>query len=141
MTYSIVIVAGNVGRDCEMRYTPQGQAVAQFSVAQNHKYTKADGQKVEEVTWFHVAAWGKLAEICNQYVKKGMTVLVEGHLKPDKATGGPHVYTRQDGTPGANFDLQADNVRFLWHKNSDGMNQDTGAEKFDQTPAVDDIPF
>jgi len=141
MTYSIVIVAGNVGRDAEMRYTPTGQAVAQFSVASNHKYTNSAGVKVEEVTWFHVSAWGKLAEICQQYVKKGMTVLVDGHLKPDKTTGCPRLWQRQDGSWGANYDLQADNVRFLGHKNEGGMNQDTQAQDFDQTPAEDDIPF
>ena len=83
-----LIVVGNLGRDPEMRYTPSGQAVTSFSVATSRQYTSSNGQLVKETVWFRVSAWGKQAETCNQYLKKGSKVLVEGRLSPDQATGG-----------------------------------------------------
>ncbi len=91
--YHTIIIVGNVGRDAEMRYTPSGAAVASFSVATNRQYTASSGEKIKETVWFRVSAWGKQAEVCNQYVKKGMKVLVEGRLTADPATGGPRVWT------------------------------------------------
>ena len=66
-----IIIVGNLGRDPEMRYTPSGQPVTSFTVATNRKYNNSAGQQVNETIWFRVSAWGKQAEICNQYVKKG----------------------------------------------------------------------
>ena len=86
--YHTIIIVGNVGKDPEMRYTPSGQAVTSFSIATNRQYTTGNGEQVKETVWFRVTTWGKQAEVCNQYVKKGMKVLVEGRLTPDKATGG-----------------------------------------------------
>jgi primosomal replication protein N len=94
--YHTLIIVGNVGKDPEMRYTPSGQAVTSFSVATNRQYTTGNGEQVKETIWFRVTTWGKQAEVCNQYVKKGMKVLVEGRLTPDKATGGPRVWTKND---------------------------------------------
>ena len=108
-----VILIGNLGRDPEMRYTPSGQAVTNFNVATNRKYTTSDGNQVEETTWFRVSTWGKTAEVCNQYLKKGSKVLVEGRLNPDPDTGGPRLWTRQDGTSAASFEITANQVRFL----------------------------
>ena len=75
-----IIVIGNVGRDPEMRYTPSGQGVTSFSVASNRRYRTADGEQREETMWFNVNAWGRMAEICNQYLTKGRQVYVEGRL-------------------------------------------------------------
>jgi single-strand DNA-binding protein len=111
--YHQLIIVGNVGKDPESRYTPSGQAVTSFSVATNRSYTTGNGEQVKETIWFRVTAWGKLGETCNQYVKKGMTVLVEGALTPDKATGGPRVWKKSDGTPSASFEVNANTVRFL----------------------------
>jgi single-strand DNA-binding protein len=111
--YQKIVIVGNLGRDPEMRYTPSGQAVTNFNVATNRRYTTSDGNQVDETTWFRVSTWGKQAETCNQYLKKGNKVLVEGRLNPDRETGGPKVYTRQDGTYGASYELTADQVRFL----------------------------
>ncbi len=111
--YQKIIIAGNLGRDPEMRYTPSGQAVTNFSVATNRQYTASDGQLVKETIWFRISAWGKLAETCNQYLKRGSKVLVEGRLNADPATGGPKTFTRQDGTVGASFEITAGTVRFL----------------------------
>jgi single-strand DNA-binding protein len=111
--YQTIIIVGNVGRDPEMRYTPSGQAVTSFSVATNRQYTNNNGETVKETIWFRVSAWGKQAETCNQYVKKGSKVLVEGRLTADPATGGPRVWTGQDGSPRASFEVSAGTVRFL----------------------------
>jgi single-strand DNA-binding protein len=111
--YQKIIIVGNLGRDPEMRYTPQGTPVTNLSVATNRKWTNADGTPGEETIWFRVSVWGKQAETCNQYLSKGRQVLVEGRLRPDPATGGPRIWTRQDGTSGASFEITALNVRFL----------------------------
>jgi single-strand DNA-binding protein len=111
--YQKIIIVGNLGRDPEMRYTPQGTPVTNLSVATNRRWTNADGTPGEETIWFRVSVWGKQAEACNQYLSKGRQVLVEGRLRPDPNTGGPRIWTRQDGTPGASFEITALNVRFL----------------------------
>jgi len=133
--YQKLILTGNVGRDPEMRYTPSGAAVTSFSMAINDQYTNQAGEKVKETTWFRVTTWGKQAEICNQYVKKGMVVLVEGKLTADKATGNPRVYQKKDGTSAANFEVNASTVRFL-----------SRVEQQDEAPAGEiqqepDLPF
>ena len=76
-----IIVIGNLGRDPEMRYTPNGATVTSFSVASNRRYTTANGEQREETEWFNVSAWGRLAETCNQYLTKGQQVYVEGRLR------------------------------------------------------------
>lgn len=83
MTRSLnkVLVIGNLGKDPEMRYTPSGQAVTNFSVATNRTWTDGDGQRREQTEWFSIVAWGKLAEIANQYLAKGRRVFVEGRLQ------------------------------------------------------------
>ncbi len=111
--FHTIIIVGNVGRDPEMRYTPSGQPVTSFSVATSRKYTASNGEPVNETIWFRITTWGKQAEICNQYLKKGAKVLVEGRLTPDKNTGGPRIWQRQDGTSGASFEVTAQTVRFL----------------------------
>jgi len=113
MSYHTIILVGNLGRDPEMRYTPSGQAVTNFSVAVNDNFTSSNGEKVERTIWVRVSTWGKQAEICNQYLKKGRKVLVEGRLVTDPNTGGPRIWNRQDGTPNASFEVSAQTVRFL----------------------------
>lgn len=140
--YHTVIIVGNVGKDPEMRYTPSGQAVTSFSVATNRQYTAGNGEQIKETCWFRITAWGKQAEACNQYVKKGMKVLVEGRLVPDKTTGGPRIWTKQDGTVGASFEVTAATVRFL---SSRGDGSETlvpgGGFESAELPPEDDIPF
>lgn len=140
--YHTLIIVGNVGKDPEMRYTPSGQAVTSFSVATNRQYTSGNGEQVKETIWFRVTTWGKQAEVCNQYVKKGMKVLVEGRLTPDKATGGPRTFTRQDGSPGANFEVTANTVRFLSSRGDGGESPvQGGGFEGAELPPEDDIPF
>jgi single-strand DNA-binding protein len=140
--YQKVIIIGNLGRDPEMRYLPSGQPVTSLSVATSNKYTGQDGQQVDETTWFRVSVFGKQAESCNQYLKKGSKVLVEGRLRPDPATGAPRIWTRQDGTPGASFDLTAQTVRFLSSRPAGDETYQSG--EFSETSSVadeDNIPF
>ncbi len=113
MSYQTIIIAGHLGRDPEMRFTPAGQAVTNFNLAANRQYSDSNGQVVKETTWFRVSAWGKNAENCSQYLHKGSLVLVEGRLVCDPETGSPRLYTRQDGSPAASFEVSANTVRFL----------------------------
>ena len=76
-----VMIIGNLGRDPEMRYTPSGKPVTSFSVAVSRSYTKPEGERVETTDWFNVVAWGRLAEICSQFLVKGSLVYVEGRLE------------------------------------------------------------
>jgi single-strand DNA-binding protein len=129
--YQKIILAGNLGRDPEMRYTPDGTPVTNFSVATTERWTGQDGQQQERTTWWRVTAWRRLAETCNQYLSKGRAVLVEGRMNPDPETGNPRVYTRTDGTPGASYEVTAFTVKFL------GGREDTAG--FEE-PRDEDVP-
>ena len=76
-----VMIIGNLARDPEMRYTPSGRPVTNFSVATNRSWNTADGERRTETEWFNIVAWGNLAEICNQYLAKGRQVYIEGRLQ------------------------------------------------------------
>ena len=110
--YQKLIIVGNVGRDPEMRFTPAGQAVTSFSVGVNEEYTNAQGEKVKKTMWMRVVTWGKTAEACNSYVKKGMKVLAEGKLKHGD-DGNPILYVKKDGISSSSFEMTAQVVRFL----------------------------
>ena len=139
--YHTIILVGNLGRDPEMRYTPSGQAVTNFSVATNRQYTGSDGQVVKETIWFRVSTWGKNAENCNQFLKRGSKVLVEGRLVPDAGTGGPRIWNRQDGTPSASFEVSAQTVRFLSTRGEDDSGGTPAGEGTGQGEDGGDIPF
>jgi single-strand DNA-binding protein len=144
--FHTLIIAGNVGRDPEMRYTPNGQPVTNFSVASNRQYTGNNGQEVKETLWFRITTWGKQAEVCNQYLKKGSKVLIEGRLTADPATGGPRVYDKQDGSSGASFEVTASTVRFLSSheggSNGNGVAHEAeAAAAFGAPDNGEDIPF
>ncbi len=132
--YQKLTIVGYLGRDPEMRYTADGKPVTSFSVATSRKW---DGG--EETCWFRVSAWNRLAETCNQYLAKGRMVLVEGRLTPDKATGGPRVWTGKDGNARASFEMTAYTVKFLG-----GGGHDSGSKYEPAGPDVGDggdIPF
>lgn len=76
-----VMIIGNLGRDPELRYTPNGTPVASFSVAVGRQWTTASGERREATEWFNVVAWRELAEICSQMLSKGKLVYVEGSLQ------------------------------------------------------------
>ena len=134
--YQKVIILGNLGGDPALRYMPDGTAVTSFSVATNRKWTNKDGSPGEETVWFKVAAWRKLAEVCNQYLSKGKQVMIEGRLTADKETGGPKVWTGNDGAPRASFELMAFEVKFL------AGGSETQQQQATQAPlAEDETPF
>ena len=137
--YQKVIIVGNLGQDPEMRYTPDGTPVTNFSVATNYRRKRPDGTQHDETTWFRVTAWRELAETCNQYLSKGRPVLVEGRLKPDE-NGGPRVWTGNDGQPRASFEVTALTVKFLGGR---GEGADTSVSTREAPPEMgeDEIPF
>ena len=76
-----VILVGNLGKDPEVRYTPSGQAVANFTIATNENWTDKQGQKQERTEWHRIVVWGKVAELCGEYLSKGRQVYIEGRLQ------------------------------------------------------------
>ena len=135
MSYEHTIIVGHLGRDPEMRYTPGGTAVTNFSVAVSRKFTGKDGKAVEKTKWFRVTAWGKLAETCNQYLAKGRQVLVAGEIDAS-------AYTNQAGEPAAGLELTARDVKFLDGKGNNGGNNSEAAPAANAGPASeDDLPF
>lgn len=139
--YQKVIVIGNLGRDPEMRYLPDGTAVTNFNIATSRSWTdKSSGQRRDETTWFRVSVWGRQAETTNEYLAKGRQVLVEGRLNSDPETGGPRTFTRQDGTVGASYELTAMTVRFLGGRDDSSFDS-AGASEGPSAQEEDEIPF
>jgi single-strand DNA-binding protein len=141
--FHTIIVVGNLGKDPELRYLSSGQAVCDFNIATSRQYTASNGQQVKETIWMRITTWGKQAETCNQYLRKGSKVLVEGRLSPDPASGGPKTYMKKDGTPGASYDITASTVRFLSSRGDDQGGAAPGGE-YSAPPAADSedgIPF
>ena len=99
-------VIGNLTRDPELRTTTSGQSVVNFGVATNRAYTDKAGQKVETAEFHNVVAWGKLADICSQYLGKGRKVFVEGRLQTREWEG-------QDGGKRKTTEIVADNMIML----------------------------
>ncbi len=135
MTLNKMMVIGNLGRDPEMRYTPSGQAVTNFSLATNYRYTTADGETREETEWFRISVFGRQAESCNQYLSKGSKVYVEGRLKSS-------TYQTRDGETRFSNEINASDVRFLG--GSGGRSDDSpreGSSGGDSMVEPDDLPF
>ena len=106
MSLNKAMIIGNLGRDPEMRYTPNGQAVTQFTVAVNRNYKDSTGEWKEETEWFRVVAWGPLAERTAEYLRKGRKVYVEGRLQTRSWEG-------QDGQKRYTTELVASTVTAL----------------------------
>jgi single-strand DNA-binding protein len=134
MSYQSIVIVGNLGRDPEIRYTPSGQIVCHLSVATTRMH-KEEGEVKKETSWFRVSTWGRTAESCNEYLKQGAKVLVEGHLNVDPKTGGPRIYTRQDGSAGASFEINANTVKFL------SRSQEASEESPTEEESLLAIPF
>lgn len=106
-SFNKVILLGNLTRDPELRYTPQGSAVCEFALALNYSYTnKQTGQKVEEVSFIDIVAWGKTGEICAEYLKKGRQVMIEGRLKQDR-------WEAQDGKKMSKVRVTVESFQFV----------------------------
>jgi len=144
--YHKVILAGYLGRNPELRYTASGDPVTNFSMATSRKWTGKDGEKCEETIWWRVSVWGKMAEVCNEYLAKGSSVLVDGSMVPDASTGGPRIWTGQDGGARASFEVRAQMVRFLGRGGSEdgnggGSATTTAAPAAAPVTPPDDLPF
>jgi single-strand DNA-binding protein len=140
--YQKLIVVGNLGGDPEMRYMPDGTAVTNFSVATSRTWTDSrSGAQNKETTWIRVSVWGRQAETTNQYLAKGSKVLVEGRLRPDPDSGGPRLWTRQDGTVAASYEMTAETVRFLSGREESGGSYEEGEYSGAAAQEEDDIPF
>jgi len=128
--YQRTIVVGRLGRDPEMRYTPDGTPVTSFNIATSRKWTNPEGQQQEKTTWFRVTAWQKLAETCNQYLTKGQLVLVDGDIDVSAWSD------KTSGEARATLELRAWTVRFLSPK---GEKAKIGEEAAPE--AEEEIPF
>jgi single-strand DNA-binding protein len=101
-----VILIGNLGSDPEVRFTPSGQAVANFRVATNDSWTDKSGQKQERTEWHRIVVWGKLAELCGEYLKKGRQAYIEGRLQTRE-------WTDKENKKNYTTEVVANTVQFL----------------------------
>jgi single-strand DNA-binding protein len=129
--YQQITIVGNVGRDPELRFTPQGVAVCDFSVAVNRRFGGQNGAEPrEETTWFKVTCWRNLAETVSKYVRKGKQILVVGEIAAS-------AYTDKSGQPAASLELTAQTVKFLGSRDD----SDGGEREFeDFRPAQQQAP-
>ncbi len=106
MSVNKVILVGRLGQNPEVKYTPSGQAVANFSIATNESWTDKNGQKQERTEWHRIVVWGKLAELCSQYLAKGRQAYVEGRLQTRQ-------WQDKDGQTKYTTEVQATTIQFL----------------------------
>ncbi len=127
-----VILVGNLGKDPELRYTASGTAVAKFSIATSETFTDRQGAKQERTEWHRITAWGKLAEICGQYLSKGKMVYIEGKIRSDT--------WEQDGVKRYSYEIVADQMRMLGGGRGEREAEAPFAPPEGGVPE-DDIPF
>lgn len=106
MSVNKVILVGRLGQNPEVRYTPSGAAVANFSIATNESWTDKSGQKQERTEWHKIVVWGKQAELCGQYLTKGRQAYIEGRLQTRQ-------WQDKDGQTKYTTEVQAQTVQFL----------------------------
>lgn len=146
------MLMGRLGQDPELRYTPSGAAVANFSLATTEQWTDKSGQRQERTEWHRIVVWGKLGELCNQYLAKGRQALIEGSLQTRSWDG-------NDGAKRYTTEVIARNVQFIGGRPSDSSDSQgrapfssDDAPHFDQSAdqyqvandsnfTADDIPF
>ena len=134
-----VILIGNLGRDPELRYTKNGQAVANFSIATNERWTDKQGQQQERTEWHRIVTWGKTAELCSQYLSKGRSAYIEGALQTRE-------YEDKEGIKRYTTEVVAQRVQFLGAR-GDGQGAGAGADHPEPASGgagsapPDDIPF
>jgi len=133
-------IIGNVGRDPEMKMTPTGKAVCEFSVAVN-RVSNAGGARTEQTDWYRVSCWGRQAETAQQYVTKGMTIFVEGRFSP-------LTYTNKDNVEKTSLDITCNDFQMLSRRDRDGMGGGAVPGTQGEAPAgpsgtfdPDEIPF
>ena len=107
------ILVGNLGRDPEMRHTPNGQAVVNFTLATSESWTDKSGEKQERTEWHRIVVWGRTAEMCNQYLSKGRTVYVEGRIQTRE-------WEDKEGNKRYTTEINANNVNFIGPRTDGG---------------------
>jgi single-strand DNA-binding protein len=134
-----VMLIGNLGKDPEMRYTANGKAVTQFSLAVNRTSSSPEGERRDETEWFDIVAWDRLAELCSQFLQKGRKAYVEGRLHTRSWEG-------QDGQKRYRTEVVANTVLFL--DSASGGGGPRAMDHYDDAPAQaggnvdpDDLPF
>ena len=144
MSFNKVILVGNLGRDPELRYTPQGTPVCSFSLATNERRKdKTTGENNDLTTWFRVTLWGRQAETASQYLSRGRPVYIEGRLRVEE-------WTDRDGKPRHTLEVHATDMQFI----GGGGARDEGGEPPAKAAAAghepaaqapdlndDDVPF
>jgi single-strand DNA-binding protein len=132
--FNKVILMGNLTRDPEMRYTPQGTSVCSFGLAVNRRYKQGEETK-EEVTFINIVVFGKQAETCGQYLNKGSAVLIEGRLRENR-------WETEDGQKRSRHEVIAENFRFLPRKQESSRGDSFGGGDFSVPSETTDIePF
>ena len=106
MSFNKITIVGNLGRDPELRYTPQGTPVCSFSIATNEKRKDKTGEMQDQTTWFRVTLWGRQAETASQYLTKGRPVYIEGRLRVEE-------WTDRDGKPRHTLEVHATDMQFI----------------------------
>lgn len=127
MSFNKITIVGNLGRDPELRYTPQGNAVCNFSVATNEKKRDKAGDLQDVTTWFRITLWGKQAENASKYLTKGSPVYVEGRLRVEE-------WTDRDGGQRYTLEVQATDMQFI----SGGRTDDYASDASSQSDYSDD---
>ena len=140
MSFNKVILVGNLGRDPELRYTPQGTPVCSFSMATNERRKDKTGEMQDHTTWFRVTLWGRQAETASQYLSKGRPVYIEGRLRVEE-------WTDRDGKARHTLEVHATDMQFIGGGRSEEppMERAAAAAGSSQSEAPDiaddDIPF
>jgi single-strand DNA-binding protein len=141
------ILIGRLGKDPEIRSTAGGQTVARFSLATDERYTDRNGEKQERTEWHNIVAWGKLAEICGQYLRKGKLVYVDGSIRTDSWDD------KETGQKKYRTEIVAQNMKMLDRKGDDEGSASSGGGNYagarkqsGPTPAPemedeDEVPF
>jgi single-strand DNA-binding protein len=117
--YNKVILVGNLTRDPDLKYIPSGTAVCEFGLAVNRTYKSKDGNQSEEVSYFDVEAWGRQAEVVNQYLSKGRPILIEGRLKQNR-------WETQDGQKRSKIRVVLEQFQFLGGRGEGGGGRGEG---------------
>jgi len=135
MSFAQIQLIGNLGRDPEMNYTPDGTAVCKFSIAVSKTGKTKDGDKTENTTWYNVVAWRGLAEMLSTHLKKGQQVFVQGELNVRQ-------YTTKDGRNGTSLDVTVEKFQFLGRREEQAASSASGNEApNDPLGELDDHPF
>ena len=121
MSFNKIILVGNLGRDPELRYTPQGSAVCSFSMATNEKRRDKSGEFQNIATWFRVTLWGNQAEVASKYLTKGKQVYIEGRLRMDE-------YTDREGAIQKTLEVNGTDMQFIGSREDGGGNYGGGGQ-------------